>query len=631
MQTPKARNGSVEVSQRKSQSTQTLQKSSPSTNHTSRPLKITASGSDSGASPNTSSRTPRNTTPKVLDRGSPGSPMTEKKRVSKLSELESQLAQLEDELKKSKEQLNSSETLKLRAMQEVEEMKKQLAVVSTRLEESQQQLHEFSTSDDNRIQELRKLSKERDRVWQLELDAIQKQRSMDSAALASALNEIQKLKKQLKMVTMFEAAQSSHKDTAHDEIERLRFDLSKTVSLVENMRNQLSDCKRSEVRALEVAKETQTQLGEAMTIAEALRSELFKSKETYKGLASELERSKEKSRSLESLVKELEENLQNRSKYSSDGSKDVEAEHEKAIETMERKAELDALKLEICELKSALEASELKYQEEYVQSMLQIRNAFDLVERSKSETGARQAELDAELKKARSTMDELKSKLTFKETEVKNTLTQNMDLNATIDENETDTTTKKSELETELKMLKGDLEDLKAVLLDKETKIQSTREFNEMLKAEIQKRESSRTKTKKEISDSAETAKAAEQEALMKLGYTTEEADKSSRKSTRVAEQLDAAQIANTELEAELRRLKVQSDQWRKAAEEAAVMLSTGSNGKFVDCTVSLDSTYTSITSKMDGLTNDMDDDYPKKKNGNMLKKIGVLWKKGQK
>ncbi|EXC16273.1 hypothetical protein L484_024447 [Morus notabilis] len=27
----------------------------------------------------------------------------------------------------------------------------------------------------------------------------------------------------------------------------------------------------------------------------------------------------------------------------------------------------------------------------------------------------------------------------------------------------------------------------------------------------------------------------------------------------------------------------------------------------------------------------DMDDDSPKKKNGNMLKKIGVLWKKGQK
>ncbi|KAK9669183.1 hypothetical protein RND81_13G114400 [Saponaria officinalis] len=208
-------------------------------------------------------------------------------------------------------------------------------------------------------------------------------------------------------------------------------------------------------------------------------------------------------------------------------------------------------------------------------------------------------------------MDELKLKLTFRETEVKSTLTHNVDLKAKMDDIETDTITKKSELETELKMLKGDLEDLKAVLLDKGTKIQSTGEFNEMLKAEIQKRESSRTKTSKEISDSAETAKAAEQEALMKLGSTTEEAGKISRKAARVAEQLDAAQIANTELEAELRRLKVQSDQWRKAAEEADVMLSTRSNGKFIDHTVSLNSTYNSITSKMDCLIDDMEDDYP--------------------
>ncbi|KAK9667148.1 hypothetical protein RND81_14G236500 [Saponaria officinalis] len=138
---------------------------------------------------------------------------------------------------------------------------------------------------------------------------------------------------------------------------------------------------------------------------------------------------------------------------------------------MERKAELDALKLEICELKSALKASERKCQEEHIQSTLQIRNAFDHVERTKSETGARQAELEAELKKARSTMDELKLKLTFRETDVKSTLTHNVDLKAKMDDIETYTITKKSELETELKMLKGDLEDLKAVLLDKETKI----------------------------------------------------------------------------------------------------------------------------------------------------------------
>jgi hypothetical protein len=77
-----------------------------------------------------------------------------------------------------------------------------------------------------------------------------------------------------------------------------------------------------------------------------------------------------------------------------------------------------------------------------------------------------------------------------------------------------------------------------------------------------------------------------------------------------------------------LRRLKVQSDQWRKAAEAAAAMISSGNNGKFVERTSSLDSNYNPLASPY---SEDMDDDSPKKKNGNMLKKIGVLWKKGQK
>ncbi|CAN1274888.1 Interactor of constitutive active ROPs 3 [Linum perenne] len=122
----------------------------------------------------------------------------------------------------------------------------------------------------------------------------------------------------------------------------------------------------------------------------------------------------------------------------------------------------------------------------------------------------------------------------------------------------------------------------------------------------------------------------------MKLGYITEEADKSSRRAARVTEQLDASQAANSEMEAELRRLKVQADQWRKAAEAAASMLSTGNNnGKFVERTGSLDSSnnvnYTTIAGAMVGspFSEDMDDDSMKKKNGNVLKKIGVFWKKG--
>ncbi|KAK9724053.1 hypothetical protein RND81_05G044700 [Saponaria officinalis] len=620
MQTSKASNGSMEVPQRKSPSSQASQKSSSSTKQTSGQLKVGRFGYDSAASPKSSSRIPKNRSPKVLESGSPRSPMTEKQRISKVSNLESRLAQLEDELKRTKDQLSSSETQKRHALLESEEMKKKLAFMSARLEESQQQLDEFSTCEDSRIQELRKLSQERDRVWQSEVEAIQKQHSMDSAALASALNEIQKLKKQLEMASDSEATHSRHTKTAHAEIECLRVDLSETVSLVENLRKQINDCKRSEIQARHLAQETQMQLEEAMTIAESLRSAELKAKDAYNGLASELEKSNEKATLLEMLVMELEEKLRKSSNHEEIMPKpDEGGKKEEVSETIELNAELDALKLEVDVLKSSLEASELRYQEEYLKSTSEIRNAFDEVERTKSETGAREAELEAELNDARITIDELKSELMFKQT-----IGQNSSENS----KEVEVSTVNSGLDIELKIMKEDLQDLRAILLEKETQIQSTKEENERLKSEREK-----TKEIREAAISAETTmEAAETEALLKLGYLTEEAGKSDQKAARVAKQLEAAQKENTELETELRKLKVQSDQWRKAAEAAAAMLSTESNNELLERTTSFDSSYNGIAAKMESPISDgIDDDSPKKKNGNMLKKFGVLWKKGQK
>lgn len=617
MQTPKAsRNGSTEVPQRTSPSSKSSQKSSPQANRIARPLKVAGSGSGSIGSPNSLSRTPKKRSPKVLERGSPRSPMTQKHPPSKLSELESQLAQLEDEFKRAQDQLCSSELQKRHAQQEAEETKKQIFVMSARLEESQQQLRELSASEDDRVLELRKLSQERDRVWQSELEAIQKQHSMDSAALASALNEIQKLKRQLE----FEANQSMHAENARAEIENLREKLSETLSMVENMRKQLTECKNSEARPLEVSRVAQMQLEETMKSAGSLQSEGVKAKEAYNSLVSELEQSKAEVASLENLVKKLKEDVEFRTH---DSSKEDVGDDDKKNETNELKAEIDSLKLEIGQLKSALEASEVRNEEEYIQSTLQIRNACGQVEQTKSDSSANQAKIE-ELKKANIAIEELKSEIMTKEAMIHNVLENNQELSAKIEENENGP--KKSELEAELEKLKADFQDLKADLLDKETQFQHTTEENEMLKTEILKRE-------KEAAALAEVAKAAEKEALMKLGCITEEADKSSDRVARVAEQLDSAQTANAQLEAELRRLKVQSDQWRKAAEAAANMLSNGSNnGKFVDRTVSLDNSYNSLAAKMDSpLSDDMDDDSPKKKNGNMLKKIGVLWKKGQK
>ncbi|KAH1108329.1 hypothetical protein J1N35_012097 [Gossypium stocksii] len=79
-------------------------------------------------------------------------------------------------------------------------------------------------------------------------------------------------------------------------------------------------------------------------------------------------------------------------------------------------------------------------------------------------------------------------------------------------------------------------------------------------------------------------------------------------------------------MEAELKRLKVQANQWRKAAEAATAMLSN--NGKYSDKTIPFDITIGSL--KWESIDDDDDDgdDLSKEKN-NMLRKIGVLWKKG--
>ncbi|CAN1274879.1 Interactor of constitutive active ROPs 5, partial [Linum perenne] len=366
----------------------------------------------------------------------------QKKRPGKVAELESHIAQLQEELKKAKDQLNASESCKRQAQQEAEDTKKQLM--------------ELTASEDTRVEELTRISHDRDRAWQSELEAIQKQHSMDSTALATAMNEIQRLKNQLQFVTESEATQS----------------------------------------------------------------------------------------------KELVSKLQ---KLSVEASADSESSMETTQneETNRLKEEMNSLKVEVCELRADLEASETRYQEEYVQSTLQIRGAYEQVEKMKQESGEREAEMEAELKKAKAYIDELKAILTEE--------------------------THPSELETDLKKLEHDFTEMKASLLEKETQVESLAEQNEMLKM-----------------------------------------------------------AANSEMEAELRRLKVQADQWRKAAEAAASMLSTGNNnGKFVERTGSLDSSnnvnYTTIAGAMVGspFSEDMDDDSMKKKNGNVLKKIGVFWKKG--
>lgn len=581
-------------------------KKSPTTPRTARQLKAPGSDSDSVSSPNSSGRMSKSRSPKLIERGSSRSTPTEKRRTGKISELESQLALLQDELKKVKEQFIATDTEKKQAQQEAEETKQQFTAISTKLEESEKQLLELSASEEARVQELRRISHDRDREWQSELEAIHRQHSIDSNALAFAMNEIQKLKKQL---ADSEMKQSRHAESAYAEIQSLRVELSETLVLLEKMKHQLNDQKESEACALKVASEAEQQLKEIKATAETLRSDGLKAKEAYDSLAVELGKSNAEVNSLEMLVSKLRADL---SKQSTGPSGDGDNDHSKNQESERLRAEIEFLKNEVGNLKSALEESDMRSQREYMRSTLDIGDAYAAVECAKTESALMEAQLKGELRDAISTIGELKSELT-----------------CTM--NKSRTGPMEYEFKLEHRQLELDLENLKATLSNKETQLQSIKKENEILKTKIKEGVSDRSKTSGKEAAAA-SAKLAEQEALMKLEYVTEEADKSSRRAARISEQLDAAERVNSELESELRRLKVQSDQWRKAAEAAASMLSPERNGKYVDRSVSLDSNYHAIGSKMGSPSSDeMDDDSPKKKNGNVLKRIGVFLKKGQK
>ncbi|CAJ2656611.1 unnamed protein product [Trifolium pratense] len=583
MQTQKGRNGTSGVPRKKS----------PSNPRTARKMKTSGSDSNSvSSSPNPASKIPKDRSPNVKPTQSP---ISEKSGTNRVQELESRLSQLEEDLKKAKEQLNSSESLKIKVQKEAEDANNKLLSMSRQLEESQQQLLELSNSEDGRIQELRKISQDRDREWKSELEAVRKQHSMDLSALASAMNDIQKLKMQLERARKSEATQIDNAESAEAEIQDLRVELDETLSLIAKLKNEVSHCKKSESQALEIVAKTQMQLETSNKMVESLQLEGMNASQAYRNSTLELENSRSQVKSLEELVSKLQDDLVSEAGLSP-RLPAVEVVESEEINRL--KSELVSVKAEAGKLKSALDVAEVSYQDEYIRSTMQIRSAFEQLENTKSESIQRQAELYEELKKAKADIEELRGRLMNKESHLQD----------------------------------DDVAELKARLYDRETKLQNvTEENNTLNKMEIKKEELEKNKITDEAVASAEAARAANQEALTKLGYINKEVDESNRKIARVTEELDAAQASNSELEAELRRLKVQSDQWRKAAEAAAAMISSGNNGKIVERTGLIESGYNNSIpgNKMSSpYSEDTDDDSPKKKNTTMLKKIGVLWKK---
>jgi chromosome segregation ATPase len=544
--------------------------------------------------------------------------------------LESQISHLKEDLKKVKDQLILSESCKKQAQQDAEESKEQLSILSAKLEESQKQYLELCATGEARDIELQRITEERDRACQSELKASQKHLSVDSTALASAVNEIQLLKAQLELVANCESFQTQHAESADKELLNLKQNLSESLSLMENMKNQLKNCKESESKAHDVVDETLLQLESAKRIVEILRDDVAKDIDGYNSVSSELEQSRARVNTLATLVCKLKTHINDNESIHSYQCLVDDRKFEKEHEILKDGEDPNKIEEEICSLKSevgrlisALETSETKYQEEQIQSTVQIKNAYELLEQIKSESGRKQCELEAELQRKKTDIEELKANLMDKETELQGIMEENDNLNSKLEKS----MSSKNEhgLKNELKRLEQCVDELKADMMDKETTLQSISEENETLKLEISKSYSDGGKANEEM----ERAKAAERDAVTKLGIVMEEADRSNRKAARVTEQLESAQAASSEMEGELRRLKVQSDQWRKAAEAAAAMLSAGNNGKLTERSVSLDNNNNYKCSSP--YAEDIDDDFQRKKNGNMLKKIGVLWKKPQK
>ncbi|KAG4198259.1 hypothetical protein ERO13_A05G075000v2 [Gossypium hirsutum] len=603
MQTSKGRNGSSEVPPRVYP-------------RAVRRLKPTTLDTEAVSTSNRASRTSKEKSPKVVERYLPRSQAPEKKRPSRISELEVRNSQLQEELKVVKEQLNSSESCKNRALRDAKESKKQLLAMSAKPETCRKQFLE-SASEGTRVVELELLiSQGRDQALQPELEATRKQQSLDSA-----VNEIQRLKHYLEMVAESEAKQTKQVESTILDFKNLNGNLVETLSLVSNMKNWLKDGRESEPQAEVLASETLLQLEAAKKTVEALRSEGMKAVEAYNSIASDIDQSRERVYSPEGLINKLKADLINAGgiiSLDSDGGRIVVEHRTRETEKPEESQQLEA---EISSLRSALETGEIKRLEEQIQSIIQIKSAHEQMDR----INTREAELLAELEKANSYIIDLKANLMDKETKLQGISEENEELHMKIEKNLL--CRQEVELENKLKALKEAVVDLKANMMDKETKLQNISDENEMLRSEIRKRDMNIGKSNDKVAAELELTRAAKQEAIMKLGLAMEEADKNNRKATRVAEQLEAAQAANSEMAAELRRLKVQTEQWRKAAELAAALLSAGNNGKkFIERTGSLDSNYNPKISS--SYTEDMDDDLLNKKNGNMLKKIGILWKK---
>ncbi|KAG6790332.1 hypothetical protein POTOM_006481 [Populus tomentosa] len=137
------------------------------------------------------------------------------------------------------------------------------------------------------------------------------------------------------------------------------------------------------------------------------------------------------------------------------------------------------------------------------------------------------------------------------------------------------------------------------------------------------------------------SAKSKEEEVSLKLGQLGEELEASKANAAQLKGKLEAAEGANEALETEMKKMRVQTEQWRKAADAAAAVLAGGveMSGRIPERCGSMDKHFGGVFEPpaggyagfvgSPGMAYDLDDGFGSvKRKSSGIKKFGDLWKK---
>ncbi|XWS10783.1 hypothetical protein CRYUN_Cryun38cG0027400 [Craigia yunnanensis] len=170
---------------------------------------------------------------------------------------------------------------------------------------------------------------------------------------------------------------------------------------------------------------------------------------------------------------------------------------------------------------------------------------------------------------------------------------------------------------------------LKSKLEEKEKEIGVFTQENENLKKRLN-----------EVASNISSAKAKEEEMTLRLRQVGEELEASKTNAAQLKEKFQCVEGQKEALEAEMKKLRVQTEQWRKAADAAAAILSGGveMNGRISNRCSSMDKHFGGVFEPpaggyagyvgSPGLGDDDDGFGSGKRKGSGIKMFGDLWKK---